>query len=145
MLQPCGKAGKVFLRGTLIAESTQLIKVMETSCPPVYYFPPEDVHTQYLQRSTHKTFCEWKGPATYWHIKIPGNDVIENAAWSYHAPLTDAADYTPIKNHFAFYAGLLACALDNKTVDAQASLYYGGWVTAEITGPFKGMAGSEDW
>jgi len=116
--------------------------VLETSHPPTYYIPSEDVQQQLLIRSESKSYCEFKGVATYYTIQVKGK-VSENAAWSYHSP---NPGYESIKDYIAFYPGRVdACYVDGERVKAQEGDFYGGWITSEIEGPFKGGSGTNGW
>ncbi len=126
----------------MIADTRKAFRVLETSSPPVYYLPPEDVHLGLFSRLDRTTFCEWKGVAVYWTIAV-GDRRAEAAAWSYPDP---DAGYEAIRNHFAFFAAKMdACYVGDQRAVPQPGLYYGGWITPDITGPFKGVPGSEKW
>lgn len=126
-----------------IGNTTNGYRILETSHPPVYYLPPADLRMDLLHRVPQKTsFCEFKGRAIYWSLITPGKKSIE-AAWSYPQP---TPQYAPIKDHLAFYASRVdACSVDGELVQAQEGDFYGGWITAEIKGPFKGGAGTWGW
>ncbi|MFJ8165884.1 DUF427 domain-containing protein [Streptomyces sp. NPDC096136] len=129
-------------RGVTLADSRGCRRVLETSHPPVFYVPRDDVRTDLLSRSRKGTFCEWKGLATYWTLVV-GGDTVADAAWSYEAP---AAGYRRIARHLAFYPGRVdLCTVDGRSVRAQPGDFYGGWITDEIQGPFKGGAGTSLW
>jgi uncharacterized protein (DUF427 family) len=132
----------VVFNDTSIAETNRAVRVLETSHPPVYYIPPEDVQQQLLSRSDHESYCEFKGVATYYTLKV-GTKVATNAAWSYHNP---TGGYEFIKDHIAFYPGHVdACYVDGELVHAQEGDFYGGWITSDIEGPFKGRFGTAGW
>lgn len=137
------KRVRVEFAGIVIADSTRAYRILETSHPPVYYLPPEDISMKYLKAvPSYSTFCEWKGAATYWTIEVSGKRS-EQVAWSYAAP---AAPYQALKNHLAFYASRVdGCYVDDEKVMAQAGDFYGGWITADIVGPFKGGKGTAGW
>ncbi len=124
----------------VIAQTTRAIRVLETASPPTFYLPPEDVRVDLLQQSPGGSVCEWKGQATYWSIALP--DRLHSAAWSYEAPFQG---FEPIAGYFAFYPALLECYVAGNRVEPQPGRIYGGWVTPEIVGPFKGEAGTESW
>lgn len=133
---------RVEFAGVTLAKTDLGLRVLETSSPPVYYFPPEDVRTEFLTRMVHATFCEWKGVATYWNVEVRGRRQ-EAVGWSYEQP---SEDYEAIAGYVAFYAGLVdACYVGNERVLPQPGDYYGGWVTSNIVGPFKGSPGTEGW
>ena len=124
-----------------IARSRSVIRVLETASPPTFYLPLADVHREYLEPAGGRSYCEWKGEARYWHV-VAGGARIERAAWSYPDPLPPFVD---LKWHLAFYAGLLDCRVDGIRVLPQPGRFYGGWITPEIVGPFKGEPGTEGW
>jgi uncharacterized protein (DUF427 family) len=132
----------VIFNGVVVAETRRAKRVLETSHPPVYYIPPEDVKREYLQLVDNATFCEWKGAASYYTIAVGGRSAA-GAAWFYPRP---TAPFEEIANYVAFYPGKMdACLVDGERAQAQPGDFYGGWITAEIVGPFKGGAGSAGW
>ncbi len=133
---------QIILNGEKIADTTRAFRVLETSHPPVYYIPPEDIRMEYLVQTSRRTVCEFKGAASYWTVRINGRTV-ENAAWSYPNP---RPGFDSIKNHLAFYASKMdACYVDDEQVKAQEGDFYGGWITSDIVGPFKGAPGTWGW
>lgn len=140
--EPTRLSLRVEFSGKVIAETTRGVRTLETSHPPTYYFPEADVTQSLLRPSTHSSFCEWKGQATYFDIVV-GDHVAENAAWTYQMP---TPSFGSIAGHVAFYPTLMvACFVDDERVDAQAGGFYGGWVTRHVVGPFKGGRGSFGW
>ena len=136
---------KVILNDVVIAETDHGLRVIETSSPPQYYFPPNDVQLEYFQRTSQRSLCEWKGQAGYWNIRV-GDKQIENGAWSYESPFVDIADYSMLKSYLAFYVRPMdSCWVGDEQVEPQPGEFYGGWVTSNLTGPFKGEPGSEGW
>lgn len=134
-LEPTARRIVVVFEGVVIAETQQAQRVLETSHPPVYYLPPGDVRCDLLQPSQHTTYCEWKGVARYWSLAV-GERFAENVAWSYPSP-TPA--FAPIRDWIAFYPSRVdACYVDDERVEPQPGDFYGGWITSDITGPFKG-------
>ncbi len=125
----------------LIARTRGALRVLETASPPTFYLPAGDVRTDLLQRAGGQSFCEWKGRASYFDLGAPSG-VIAQAAWSYEQPLEAFARIT---GHISFYPGRIACYVDGEAVRPQAGGFYGGWVTAEIVGPYKGEAGTGGW
>ena len=87
------------------------------------------------------SFCEWKGQASYWSVRGDGR-LIERAAWSYPEPFPRFAS---IRDYVSFYPGRLECTVDGERVQPQAGSFYGGWITSELVGPFKGEPGTEGW
>ncbi|MGW1728082.1 DUF427 domain-containing protein [Streptomyces sp. NPDC002306] len=128
--------------GETIADTAAALKILETSHPPVFYVPPGDVRTDLLRPASRRTWCEWKGSARYWDIVV-GCDIRPLAAWSYPAP---RPPYEELVDHFAFYAGRVdSCVVDGYTVQPQEGDFYGGWITPEVRGPFKGGAHTLGW
>jgi uncharacterized protein (DUF427 family) len=142
-LERSPKQVKVIFNGVTIADSHDTYRVLETSHPPVYYIPPEDIQGEYLQQTTpQKSLCEWKGFANYYTV-IVGEQQVINAAWYYSQP---TAEFGAIKNYVAFYPSKMdACYLDDEPVQAQLGDFYGGWITSDIVGPFKGDVGTWGW
>jgi uncharacterized protein (DUF427 family) len=133
---------QVWFAGVPIADTTRGLRVIETSCAPTYYFPQEDVRMDFLKPMIHTTICEWKGLASYWNVTIRGRRQ-EAIAWSYNSP---EPGYDRIKLHLAFYPRLVdTCLVGTERVQPQDDDYYGGWLTSNIVGPFKGAPGSQRW
>lgn len=125
-----------------IADTTSAYRVLETSHPPVYYIPPADIQMKFLTVAPGNSWCEFKGRANYWSLHVNGR-ASENAAWSYTSP---TQSFILIAGFFAFYASRVdACWFGDEQVQAQASDFYGGWVTSKIVGPFKGPPGTNFW
>jgi uncharacterized protein (DUF427 family) len=141
-LEPVGDRIRVVVDGVTIADSTRAWRVLETSHPPVYYVPPDDVRMDLLRRGRGGSVCEWKGAATY-HTLEMGQRRIEDIAWSYERP-TPA--FVSITSYLAFYPGRVDEAwVGDERATAQAGGFYGGWITARIRGPFKGEPGTLGW
>ena len=141
-LEDSPKYIQVFFNGQLIAETRRAKRVLETSHPPVYYIPPEDVKMEVLTETGRSSWCEWKGRAGYYTVTV-GDRQVANAAWFYPDP---TPPFAAIKDHVAFYPGLMeACYVDGERVQAQPGGFYGGWITADIVGPFKGGPGTVGW
>jgi uncharacterized protein (DUF427 family) len=141
-LEDSTKPIQIVFNEVVLADTQRAKRVLETSHPPVYYIPPEDIRMEYLRQTARSSFCEWKGMAGYYAIEV-GNQVAENAAWFY-------ADPTPaflgIQNYVAFYPSRMqACYVDGELVTSQPGDFYGGWITSDIIGPFKGAPGTWGW
>jgi uncharacterized protein (DUF427 family) len=133
---------QVVFSGVTIADTHHAKRVLETSHPPVYYIPPTDVRLEYLREEPGSSFCEWKGRARYYTVAV-GNRRAAWAAWSYPDPVRR---YASIKDHIAFYAGPMdACTVDGEQVEPQPGGFYGGWITPDVVGPFKGGPGTMGW
>jgi uncharacterized protein (DUF427 family) len=133
---------QVFFNGEVIADTRRAKRVLETSHPPVYYIPPQDVRMECLTKAGRRTWCEWKGQAGSYSLSV-GSRRVEDAAWFYPRP---TPGYEAIQGHVAFYpAKMDACYVDGERVQAQPGDFYGGWITSEIVGPFKGGPGTMGW
>ena len=151
-LEPVSRTVRIALGTRTLAETSEALRILETSHPPVYYLPPAAVVLGLLERSPSRaSFCEYKGLATYWSLRLAEPDgsatVLEDAAWSYECP---APPYAALRGYLAFYAGRLAahgvtCSVGGQQAHAQAGDFYGGWITPEIRGPFKGPPGTRGW
>lgn len=129
-------------RGRIIADTRFAVRTLETSHPPSYYIPPADIASGVLRRAAGRSFCEWKGAATYWDIVVDG-EVLPRIGWSYPSP---TASFALLRDHVAFYAGPFdRCSVDGDIVVPQPGTFYGGWITSKVVGPFKGGPGSQDW
>jgi uncharacterized protein (DUF427 family) len=129
----------VVFNGGTVAETRGAKRMLETSHPPVYYVPPEDVRMAHLTEAPGSSWCEWKGRASYYHVVV-GERKAVRAAWTYHRL---SAGFEAIRDHMAFYAGPMdACAVGGERVQPQAGGFYGGWITSDVVGPFKGGAGA---
>jgi uncharacterized protein (DUF427 family) len=126
---------------TIVAETQCAIRVLETASPPTFYLPPDDTRIDLLIPGMGSSHCEWKGDASYWSLRIDGGEV-SNIAWSYQDPYSE---FEIIRGHLAFYPSKVECYVDGIRVLPQPGGFYGGWVTPEIVGPFKGEPGTGGW
>lgn len=141
-LEHTNKHIQVIFNGVAIADTHNAKRVLETSHPPVYYIPPSDIKMEYLVRTPQSSFCEWKGYAGYYTVAV-GDKRVENAAWFYPNP---TPSFATIKDCVAFYPHLMdACYVDGEKVQPQPGNFYGGWITSDIVGPFKGDPGTWGW
>lgn len=124
-----------------VARCHRAVLVLETSHPPSFYMPWADVNRALLTPGHGNSFCEWKGPAAYWSLR-DGARSLKNVAWSYPQPLAGAE---AIANCVAFYPTDLDCTVDGHQVKPQPGGFYGGWITPELVGPFKGEPGTSGW
>ncbi|WP_062013621.1 DUF427 domain-containing protein [Aureimonas sp. AU4] len=129
-------------RGLRIADSRRTVRTLETSHPPSYYIPVEDIAEGVLRRATGASLCEWKGAAVYWDV-VAGGDVLPGVGWSYPEP---TAAFRILRDHVAFYARPFdRCLVDGEVVTPQPGPFYGGWITSRLAGPFKGGPGTMGW
>ncbi len=141
-VEDSGRRVRVVVGGATVVDTRRSKRVLETSSPPVYYVPMSGVDMAYLRPATGTTFCEWKGTAAYFDVVV-GERASRRAAWAYPEP---SPGYEALRGHVAFYPGRVdACYVDDERVRPQPGQYYGGWVTDEIVGPFKGEPGTEGW
>lgn len=130
------------LGGRLIADTTRAMRVLETSHPPAYYVPPEDFVAGALVPAEGSSFCEFKGRAAYYDI-VGGETVAPGAGWYYPSP---SRGFEQIAGFVSVYPGRMdRCTVDGETVTPQEGGFYGGWITANIVGPFKGGTGTWGW
>lgn len=143
-LEPTPRRIRILHAGQLLADTTAALRVLETSHPPTYYLPPTALPAGSLTRSSaRQSFCEFKGLATYWNLTLPGVPIVEDVAWSYERP---TAPFAALKNYLAFYCSRLdECWVDDERVISQPGDFYGGWITANLRGPFKGPPGTRGW
>ncbi|MEO0564227.1 MAG: DUF427 domain-containing protein [Chloroflexota bacterium] len=133
---------QVIFNGVTIVETTNAKRILETSHPPTYYLPPEDVRMDLLTLVNRRTYCEFKGAASYYDLTVDGKTV-QNAAWTYQQP---NPGYEAVKNHLCFYASKMdACYVSGEKVQSQEGDFYGGWITSWVVGPFKGGPGTRGW
>lgn len=138
----CTRKIKVIFNQQVIAETNRAIRVLETSHPPVYHIPPDDLVDKYLVRTQKTSFCEFKGRATYFNVTVKGKSAL-NAGFGYTDP---TPRFEAIRNYVAFYAGAMdACLVDEETVTPQPGGFYSGWITRDIRGPFKGEPKTWGW
>jgi uncharacterized protein (DUF427 family) len=147
-VEDAGKKVKVVFGGITLAYTTRAKRVLETSHPPVYYIPRQDIQMEFLAGSAHTSHCEWKGRASYYDIatkdEITGEAKSEKrVAWHYPDP---APAFEGLKDHVAFYPNRMdACWVGGEKVQAQEGEIYGGWITSDIVGPFKGAPCTRGW
>lgn len=132
----------VVVEGIVIAESQSALRTLETSHPPTYYFPAADVNYGNLCKNERSTFCEWKGEASYFSY-VTSQNVIPNIGWCYTNP---TKSFSGIKGYISFYASKAdACYVNGERVQHQEGDFYGGWITSNLVGPFKGGVGTLGW
>jgi uncharacterized protein (DUF427 family) len=141
-VEPVVERVRVVVDGVTVADTTAALRVLETSHPPTYYIPPEDVRLDLLTPGQGRSVCEWKGVAAY-HTLVLGDRRIDDIAWSYERP---ASGFEVLEGHLAFYPGRVDAAwVGDEQVQPQAGGFYGGWITSRVRGPFKGEPGTMGW
>jgi uncharacterized protein (DUF427 family) len=142
LVRPTDRTVEVVLGGEVVCRTTSALQVLETSHPPTWYLPRADFVPGALEPAPGASFCEWKGAARYLDVRGGGRTAAK-AAWYYPIP---SRGFEELRDHVALYAGPMdACLVDGTPVVPQPGGFYGGWITPEVTGPFKGIAGSLGW
>jgi uncharacterized protein (DUF427 family) len=133
---------RVLHAGVTVVDAPSAVRVLETSQAPAYYVAFEHIDDRYLSPSDHRTFCEWKGIATYADVVV-GDVIAARACWSYPEP---SATFAELLGHWAFYPQSVdECWVDDERVEPNGGDFYGGWITSNVTGPFKGAPGTAMW
>jgi uncharacterized protein (DUF427 family) len=133
-----GEHVTIELDGAVIAESDDVVRVLETSHPPVYYLPRSAFTSGILTPAPGQSYCEFKGIAGYLSVGSA-----HRSAWFYPTP---TRGFETLADRVAIYPGAMdRCTINGETVLAQEGDYYGGWITAKIVGPFKGAPGTMGW
>ena len=141
-LQRVGLPVRIDFAGRTIAETTDAFRVLETSHPPVYYLPRAAFTGCDIEPAPGTSLCEWKGRARYWSFRV-GDRLADRVAWSYPEPVSA---YAAIRDHLAVYpAPMDACYVDGEKVTPQPGGFYGGWITRNLQGPFKGGSSTSHW
>jgi uncharacterized protein (DUF427 family) len=141
-LEDANRRIKVVFGGVTLAYTTRAKRVLETSHPPVYYVPTQDIRMEHLRPSEGSSLCEWKGRADYYDV-IVGEKAELRAAWYCPDPVPE---YRDLGDYVAFYPSKMdACWVEEEKVRAQEGDFYGGWITSDIVGPFKGGPGTWGW
>ena len=140
-LEPSSRHIRVELDGVIVADCKRALRVLETSHPPTYYVNPDDVDWDLIELASGGSFCEWKGQATYCSVQT-ATARVERGAWFYESP---SARFADLANYLAFYPALFSCFVDAEPVTPQPGQFYGGWVTSDLAGPFKGSPGTMHW
>lgn len=142
-IEPTSSLVRVEHGGRTVAETTRAVRILETSQPPGFYLPPDDVDLSVLIPSASATGCEWKGTASYFDLAVSGVPTVADAAWSYSNP---TPRFAAIAGYLAFYPQRVdACFVDGERVESNDGSFYGGWITSKVVGPFKGGPGTSGW
>lgn len=141
-VEPSTRQVEIRLGGTVVASTRSALRVLETSHPPTWYLPVEAFADGALRPAEGSSWCEWKGAARYFDV-VAGGVVASRAAWDYPDP---TPGFRALLDHVAVYPGAMErCTVDGEVVLPQPGGFYGGWVTADVVGPFKGGPGSTGW
>ena len=139
VLVPDSRRVVVRANGLVLADTTAALRLLETASPPTFYVPPQDARLELLSRAPGSSLCEWKGAATFWALTDAPDQVV---AWSYPDPF---GEYESLRDHVSFYPGRVECTVDDERVRPQPGAFYGGWITSDVVGPFKGDPGPSGW
>lgn len=139
-VEACNYLIEVFDNNRLLARAKACCRVLETASPPTIYISDRDIDWSQLAATAGRSICEWKGEAKYWKLVTATQEMA--VAWSYPEPYPE---FDMLHEYTAFYPGRIACYLDGERVQPQPGKFYGGWVTANIVGPFKGEPGTAHW
>jgi uncharacterized protein (DUF427 family) len=139
-LVPCTRHVRVEALGRLLADTHRSLRVLETFHPPTFYLPPEALDLSLLELAEGRSFCEWKGMAHYFDVVadvgLSSERRLHRAVWQYPDP---SPAFRDLAGWYSLYPGLMDhCWLDGETVKAQPGGFYGGWITSDVQGPFKG-------
>ena len=133
---------RIVHKGLVLADTRRGLETLETSHPPSYYIPAADILPGALRPLARRSLCEWKGQARYFDVLAAG-DRFPAMAWCYDQP---TPGFAGLVGHVAFYAAPFdACYVDGEKVVPQPGGFYGGWITSHVSGPFKGVPGSQFW
>jgi len=141
-LEDVDKKVKVVFGGVTLAYTTRAKRVLETSHPPTYYIPQQDIRMEHLEPSVGSLHCEWKGRASYFDTATDERTETR-AAWFYPEP---TPPFAGLRDYVAFYPSKMdGCWVGGEKVEPQQGDSYGGWITPDIVGPFKGAPGTSGW
>jgi uncharacterized protein (DUF427 family) len=141
-IEPVPDEVRILLGGEQIASTRAAWRILETTHPPTYYLPRDAFTPGVLLPSRRTSFCEWKGTADYLTLTAGGRTETDSG-WTYPNP---SAAYAALRDHVAVYAGRMdACYVGDEQVIPQPGGFYGGWITSDLLGPFKGGPGTQFW
>jgi uncharacterized protein (DUF427 family) len=133
---------RIVFGGQTIVDTTGAKRVLETSHPPTFYVPPDAIVPGAVELVGGRSWCEWKGQARYLDVVV-GDRRARKAAWTYPSP---TGRFAQLKDFVAFYpAAMDACFVNDEQARAQPGGFYGGWITSNLVGPFKGAPGTMGW
>ncbi|MFD1720549.1 DUF427 domain-containing protein [Amnibacterium endophyticum] len=140
-VEPTGDRVVVVLGGRTIVDTTEAVRVLETSHPPVYYVPAEAIRAD-VHIAQGMSLCEFKGMARYLTIAA-GDRIAVRSAWTYPEPWPG---YEDLAGMVAVYPSRMdRCEVAGEVVAPQEGDFYGGWITSKVVGPFKGAPGTLGW
>ena len=141
-VEPSSSRIVVEIGGRVLVDTVRAVRLLETSHPPSWYLPLADCDPTMLAASARRTWCEFKGEASYFDV-VAGSRRERDAAWTYERP---TPGFESLVGLIALYPGRMdRCTVDGEVVRPQEGGFYGGWITADVVGPFKGGPGSAGW
>ena len=142
LVEAFNKNIRIYYKGLLIADTWQAKRVLEKAHPPVYYIQLQDIQMHYLTPNREISFCAYKGKSSFFNLVV-GSDTVTDVGWTYAKP---TSKYVELIGYIAFFAGKgCDCYVDDELAIPQPSEFFGGWVTSDIVGPFKGGEGTWEW
>lgn len=143
-VEPSDRRVRIICGGRTVVDTRDAVRVLETSHPPTWYVPMAALEGARLVPTRRRSWCEFKGRAAYWDIALDGDaGQCAEAAWSYPSP---TQGYGALAGMFTVYPDRVdACLVDDEQVRPQAGGFYGGWITDDVAGPFKGEPGTLGW
>ena len=120
-LEPSPRRLRVMFNGETVADSINALLLYESRHIPVYYFPMEDIRAEFLPPTEERSFCPFKGHASYWSVSA-GGKVSENALWSYATPYDEVP---ALAGYGAFYWN----RVDHWSDDRR---HFGKWLGVEV-------------
>ena len=135
-LEPSHEHILVTALGETLVETDRSLRVLETFHPPTYYLPPEAMRSELIHPvGGRPSFCEWKGVASYFDVVVADRR-LTRAVWTYSNP---SERFSELAGWFALYPQMMdGCWVEGERVVPQQGGFYGGWITPDLIGPFKG-------
>jgi uncharacterized protein (DUF427 family) len=141
-IEPFNGSIRIIFNNEEILNTNRSYRILETSHPPTYYLPISAFKSGVLNETVGSSFCEFKGMASYFDIQV-GEKVARKSAWYYPEP---SIRFKDLKDHVCLYASPMdACLINDEKVIPQPGGFYGGWITSNVVGPFKGGEGTWGW
>ena len=141
-VEPSSEHVVIRFGGQVVADSRDVVRVLETSHPPVYYLPRAAFVEGVLVPAPGSSVCEFKGTGRYLDLMV-GVAIARRAAWFYPEPWPG---FEPLRDKVALYPGAMdSCEVNGEHVTPQEGGFYGGWITSRVVGPFKGGPGTLGW
>lgn len=142
IIEPVEARIRVRVGGLWLADTSDALQVLETGHPPAYFIPTRDVMAGMLDPGAGSERCPWKGRMAFWDAFVDGSH-FERVAWSHPDP---PSDYEALADHLAFFLDVADEGwVDEVQAKPQPGGFFGGWITPDLAGPYKGEPGSAGW